>query len=533
MKLRQVALGVGAGMCIGAGFIVPLLWPLGFFGTAILLGMLQKSDSLLVSALWAYLVSVIWHGIYLAPVFLSLFPFDWFGISSLPLQIGLVGFSWLGTTLAFSLGVAMFGALWHLARTDSWHDVYILPLAFVVSEWAGIFLFSVLLAGPGSLLGAHMSAGALGYLAANDVVLRQVAALFGQAGLSAVMVLGGYGVLWIWHNRQTSSHTVGWVLLGLLVAWAAGYGALSWARAADTETGSRVSVAVVSRYLEPQLSFAPGEGERVVQELFDTLLPLRGVSVLIFPENTTFIRSMDEGLISEADEALRTMGIGGALPLIIDSQDIHLPSGGLLSQVTYMQGESREYGFKQMVMPVGEYVPYVYRWLLSVLGMREFLNDVTLVRSYRAGPSGGMGVLENGAHIATRFCDEIYSGGLFRAEARAGATILANISSQSWFHGSPIVYQMMQTAARVRAVENGRYLVQSGNMTPAFILDPWGEVVAESSWGSVGVAQADVPSRTEKTPFTRMGDVLVYMGMAVLLSSVSVRAWRTRMHRVD
>ena len=132
------------------------------------------------------------------------------------------------------------------------------------------------------------------------------------------------------------------------------------------------------------------------------------------------------------------------------------------------------------------------------------LRTIERVRGYQPGINNAEATIK-GVVIVNRFCDEVMSPELFRTQVADGAQILVNMSSLSWFHGSVSMYDQMLRIAKVRAVENGRFLVQSGNMAPAFILNQYGDVVRESVWGHRQVVLYDVPARTNMTPYVLFG----------------------------
>lgn len=522
MSPKMFGLIILVGVLIGIGFIMPILWWCGFFGIALTVWAVSDSNSIIQSALRTFFIGIVWQGLALAPVFYGVFPFDWFGIPSLPLQILVVAFSWVITTIFFSLGMGVFGAIYYVVRMGGWHVLYIAPAAWVFSEWLGMLLFSVVSFGPGALFGAHMSFGAVGYLAANDFVLLQVASLMGLPGLSTIMIFGGSLIFLVWNKRLNLNPRI--VVLGgiiLTVVCVVGYLSANYLykdHIIENQEAHSVSVAAISRYLKPHYKFEIGEEDKIILSLYELMASLKEVDVLIFPENTAFLRAFREGVLPESDKVLDKIGGGESRPVIIDSEDIVVSPGVLHSRVTYLGPDGSTYGYKQLVMPLGEYIPYIHRALLRVFGAGSFLDSIIMQRGYQSGPDGGFAEVE-GVVITTRFCDEIFSSNLFRRQSLSGANILVNISSQSWFHGSPIVYSQMQTVAKVRAVENRRFLVQSGNMSPSFIIDSWGKVVNETKWGVQGVSQVDVPSLDKHTIFSKLGNEFWYfIALLVLLN---------------
>lgn len=517
---KKILLAVISGISLGIGFVIPQIWWIVFFGMGTFLYLLSKSSSFKQTTLYAYGVGLVWHGVALAPIFFSVFPFDWFGVPSITLQVLVVMFSWLVATFVFSLGAGVFGAFYWVFRehVKTLHALYVLPLAWVLSEWIGMWMFSITLAGPGSLIGAHMSAGSIGYLLANNLLLLQIASIGGLLLLSVAIVVAGYGLLQIYINygRINKTYLIASTIFVFVILFFGHHwvGKISYEGAQEKQ----INVATVSRYLKPHLSFEPGEEEEIAMELYNQIAPLSGVDVIVFPENSAFVRSLEWGDLGIEKSDLLKIGDGTSAPVMIDSEDIEGDEGGFYSRGVFWTENQQTFTYKQLIMPLGEYVPYFYSIFMRALWQGELLEKVSEVRAYYAGPEENIGIV-NGVSFALRFCDEVFSGELFRNSTKNGANVLVNISSQSWFHGSPIVYKQMQMAAQVRAVENRRFLLQSGNMTPAFVINEWGGVVAETKWGVPSVVQMDVPLISTKTPYSIFGELLVYGAMLVLLGT--------------
>ena len=86
-----------------------------------------------------------------------------------------------------------------------------------------------------------------------------------------------------------------------------------------------------------------------------------------------------------------------------------------------------------------------------------------------------------------------------------GADLLINISNDGWFGRSsaPAQHVMM---ARVRAVENRRWLLRDTNNGFTVSVDPYGRTVAELPTDIRGELDAPYDFRTGLTPYARFGD---------------------------
>jgi len=75
-------------------------------------------------------------------------------------------------------------------------------------------------------------------------------------------------------------------------------------------------------------------------------------------------------------------------------------------------------------------------------------------------------------------------------------------------------------AAKFRAIENGRYLVRSANTGVSSIVGPDGEVLGEQAVLTTGLVSADVYARSNTTPYTQVGYMLVWISFAAQIALI-------------
>ena len=92
--------------------------------------------------------------------------------------------------------------------------------------------------------------------------------------------------------------------------------------------------------------------------------------------------------------------------------------------------------------------------------------------------------------------------------------MLINISNDGWFGKSEAGEQHIRMA-RVRAVENRRWLIRDTNSGITASIDPYGNICA--CWIATCSRAADPPYdfRTDKTIYTRFGDWFAWMCVAI------------------
>jgi apolipoprotein N-acyltransferase len=113
--------------------------------------------------------------------------------------------------------------------------------------------------------------------------------------------------------------------------------------------------------------------------------------------------------------------------------------------------------------------------------------------------------------------ESIYSR--FVAEYPAkGANILAVITNDGWFNGTPGPEQHYMIAV-LRAVENRRYLARCGNTGISGFITPLGASLQQTHLGEQTAIAAQLPLLTEQTLYVRLGDWLpmVCCGLSLLV----------------
>jgi apolipoprotein N-acyltransferase len=158
-------------------------------------------------------------------------------------------------------------------------------------------------------------------------------------------------------------------------------------------------------------------------------------------------------------------------------------------------------------VPFGEYVPL--RGLLE-----HFAGDTLIRRDAYDGadpallrtPAGTFGVAISW---------EVFFPDRARAAIRQGGEVLLNPTNGASFHGSIIQSQQI-AASRLRAIENGRWVIQAAPTGFSAIITPSGEVVQRAGISETRVLEGTIQRRTGLTWATRVGDWLAII-LSVLL----------------
>jgi apolipoprotein N-acyltransferase len=166
------------------------------------------------------------------------------------------------------------------------------------------------------------------------------------------------------------------------------------------------------------------------------------------------------------------------------------------------------------LVPFGEFEPFP-------LIHHVVTNVSEEVGGFRRGSDYSVGQLSNGFRFGTFICFEAIFPNEVRKFAKNGVNLFINISNDGWFGRSAAPDQHLRMA-RVRAVENRRWLLRATNNGFTVSVDPYGRIVARLASDIRGALDAPYDFRTDRTLYTRWGDWVAWlsvMASAILLFS--------------
>lgn len=498
---RQSLAVLCSGLLLGIGFVFSgfPLYPLAFVGAALFIIISTKAPSQKSAFFKGWAIGLIFYVLVFANITIGSFPIDWIGIENVVLQLFTIAVVWFLVSLAMAIGYGILGWLIFIFKTSSWMNILTIPLLWVVCEMLSVWFFSLITFGPGTLFGGHFTLGFVGYLFANNLAVLQLASLGGVYLLSFTLVAIGTLIATWWTRTPKDKKwgRYGVVLLSsifFLIISGIIYSNLPSSHIIE-KTSDTVNVAAISRYADISFDDDPIYWDERYIELRELITPLRDIDVLVFPEISAFLMTANykKDNLSTTLKEINNEGV-----LLVDSANIIAADATLRSVATYYIDNKVVTSEKQFLVPFGEYLPYLYVLPMRIFGQSEMVEEIISTRGYKPGINNKDPEI-NGATVAVRFCDELLSPSLYQKQVKNGATVLVNMSSFSWFHGSNLIYKQIQNIAKVRAVENGRWYAQSGNMAPAFILDNHGRVVIESEPNLPSVVQATVPNLKKQT----------------------------------
>ena len=203
-------------------------------------------------------------------------------------------------------------------------------------------------------------------------------------------------------------------------------------------------------------------------------------------------------------------------PLIVSGigSNLDLAGSATLDHVSAMvfAADGQEIGRydKIHLVPFGEFVPFPK--------LLFFAHKLTgMVSKFTPGTERTTFRRLNGHRYGVFICYEAVFADEVRQFAQLGAEVLVNISDDGWYGDTSAPWQHLNMA-RMRAIENRRWLLRDTNNGVTAVIDPYGRVRQSIPRHQIDALPAQYGFRDDITFYTDHGDVFAWL--CVLLSVI-------------
>lgn len=280
-----------------------------------------------------------------------------------------------------------------------------------------------------------------------------------------------------------------------------------------TDKKHPIKLAIIQGNISQSLKWHPGI-------LTDTLLKYQALSAPYFKEHDT--------LIIWPESAIPTFSQYLTAYLSQLSQMLKQNNNTLLTGILSLSSNTGAYyntaqvfgkghGEYQKIhlVPFGEYIPFQ-----TIAG--HFFKWLNLpMTGFTAGPSTQHPLVLNHVQVGVVICYEIAYPSLVRQNAK-NAHLLITLSDDGWFGNSLGPWQQAQMA-EMRALEIGRFIINSSNNAVTNVINPEGEVFKTLPINQATTLATEVYPASGKTPWQQFGlllDLTVLL-LFVILSLIS------------
>lgn len=364
----------------------------------------------------------------------------------------------------------------------------------------------------------------LGYPAAGNLALAQITTITGIYGLS--FVVAAFNSLLAWSGAATRVPL--WrrvkILVGttavLLLTMTIGPRFVPQAPAAHTAHAVQLNF--------PEADIYPGdwfqEKAAAMQEVEALSLEpsAKHPDLLVWPEapapfsyQDPQFRALASNLAVAFDDPFIVGVVEWKPEMVTGSGQPHVAMEPYNSALLFDAQGRRVFSYDKIhLVPFGEYEPFP-------LIRRVVANVSSEVGGFRKGHSYSVGRFANGNTFSVFICYEAIYAGEVRRFAANGAQLFVNISNDGWFGHSAAAQQHLHMA-RVRAVENHRWLVRATNNGITVSVDPYGRIYRSVPRDTRAAADLPYDFRTDKTLYTRFGDWFAWLCVIVSVILVIV-----------
>jgi len=432
-----------------------------------------------------------------------------------------VKYTWLLMALLLSIIFIVFGiALYYIMhRIDQpYLRIFIIPAVWVLIEY---LRSQTLLA---------FTIGILGYTQYNFLPLMQVVRYTGIYGISFIVVLFNTvifeSIIFSIKNRKVIFKylIIAFSILAVFII----YGIMSvnnnLNRVISKKNYSEIKVAVV----QANVLFGQKYSERGIE-----IIPPPYCGNSYFKEDTElviFSESALWGFMEEnrefkdwAEEILKNESFYMLIGQYIHNEDCseYYNSALLYDDNLVVQGKYDEIH----PVPFSQYLPYP-----RVLKFLDFLDfskiNLILGKEYNSVIYPGKG------RLGVNICYESTIPSIARKIRNNGAEALILLSDDSSMLDSIAPWNHL-IFSKVRAIENGCYLVHCGNSGISAIISPDGNLIAKSELLSREVLYGSIYLIPEKTFYARVGDLLIFLYFGIVFSFTIAYLIYKRINRKD
>jgi apolipoprotein N-acyltransferase len=477
-------------LALAAGALLPLslapfdYWPLGLVSLAVWFALLRRPG--VNGALVGWLYGVGKYGVGASWVYVSIHVY---GNAAPPLAAFLV--------VLFVAGLALFTLAngWLFRRLHSGGvlgDGLLFAALFAGFEW----LLTWFLTGfPWLYAGyAHLETVLAGLAPVGGVLLVGFA-----VALCAAMLVAAVDAA-----RQRRRVSVALAAAIAVAPWLLGWAlsGVQW-----VQQGQMREAALIQGNVDQAVKWLPENRGRILETYRSLSEPHWGADLVIWPEAAITILAHQAGdVLAALDE--RAEAGDSAFVLGIPAVE-RLPGGEVVfHNAAFALGTGHGRYVKRRLVPFGEYVPF--EGLLR--GLIDFFD---LPMSHAAPGPWRQPLLDLGDHRGVMaICYEAVYPDLVRLQA-GEADVLLTISNDSWFGASIGPLQHLQMA-RMRALENGRFMLRGTNNGVTAVVDHRGRIRGQLPQFEPGALRAEYATMTGTTPFTRYGHVPLLIALAAL-----------------
>jgi apolipoprotein N-acyltransferase len=472
-------------------------WPLAFLALAPFIFFLSQNGFSRKAFLGSYFFGFIFLLLQYSFVF-NILPLDWVGITSGTIGVGLALFFWLSLSAVLAFSFIFFPFIFYPVRdclvlhkfsngvhsriraVSPYLPYFLFPLFWPASEMLRSFLYSILTLGPGSTVGNHFAFGYLSYTAVDSPFLLFLSPYLGFYGLSFVFAFSASAIVLFWKKFPDQKYISLFIFLFFLLLYVVPIGAKNFASQKVNILSIQANNPVVFGYDEAYFKKA---AKTFTQSITDGLALNPNTDIVLLSENSGFFNAYAKAQNLSPEEAIKKLLgrdkkrflVYGAYDeaLVRETTRVISNQGAFTlwnrpkaspvetrqdeGPVVYSTGDSTGFSekslTKEVLMPIGEYQPYVLGFLARITGQGDWFRNLSSrrgaaaltdakIEKYFETPFGRVAVLA---------CSEILSQKAYGLVKEAKPVLILHQQRLAPFHEGKIIFKHFLAASRLRA----------------------------------------------------------------------------------
>jgi apolipoprotein N-acyltransferase len=361
-----------------------------------------------------------------------------------------------------------------------------------------------------------------GYSQSRFLSIIQIADITGIYGISFLVIWPGTAIYWLFQKRGRGAFAwiPAWTALVFVVGCVV-YGAVALAK------WEHVSTHYQGAMLQENLSSDDTQG--VLREKFEhgyarMADQIQAADLLILPESPspTFFES-DPQYRQTLEQLAKRFPLGLVFNNVRHAEDEgdwrYFNSAYFMDKNGVLKGIYD----KIHLVPFGEYLP-----LASIFSFVQVISKD--VGTFAAGTDYRL--VNIGGHPANAIiCFEAVFPDLVRRFVAEGSQLIINLTNDAWYGDSAAPYQHI-AIARLRAVENRRFLLRAANSGISAIIEPSGRFRDATPILREAICEGGFDFIATSTFYTRYGNAFVFLCAIISIAAGLIAALRkSRLHR--
>lgn len=415
-----------------------------------------------------------WLSVFLFVLFngtaiLDIHPLYWIGINNYFVSLLLVFSLLIFYALILSLPSALFPVFL------KYLPGYLFPLIWVLQEYSRSFLFSLISLGESSSLGSFFTLGFIGYgISSNNFLLNMIPLNVYLWGIIIVFV--NY-FLFISINKIKNRKRIILFSIFALIILTEFLPSIEPVQEIGINVGSiqaenKIQFYYSSKYFEDTSTIFTNKINALLEEHPET-------DLIVLPESSNFIEKATRTLNIPKDEFISNLLGNDSYRVVFYGNYNTTTKKSLMSAFSNNKEENLHSVEKNYLMVLGEYQPYIYKFILDAFNKKDIKNKLELFRNSNEGKINQSRVIKTEiGNIAPVSCSEILSPETYKRVKVFEPTLIIHQQRLAPFHKNTKAFYQIIEMSKFHAAVLNKYIIGSVDGGGySYIINPKGEVV--------------------------------------------------------